>query len=100
VDFFDQIGSLMIQSKVQVEKLAVCSDDNYLIEYQHIKTNRNDGINIDHYWCVLWKFDHNKICEGRHLAGDQYAIDDFLTKITSVSRKKTKKTAKEPVTLH
>ena len=42
IAFFDNMGSIMTESKTRVEKLIVASNDNYLIECQHLKTNRED----------------------------------------------------------
>ena len=41
-------------------------------------TNRDDGHNLDHQWCVRWVFKDGKIVEGRHFASDQYAVDEFF----------------------
>src|SRR5690349_7942479 len=52
VAFFDQMAVIMSESKPQIEKLIVASNDKYFIECQHIKINRADGINIDHHVSV------------------------------------------------
>ena len=79
IAFFDAMGGIMGNSNVQAEKLVIGVNDNYAVECQHIWTNREDGHNLDHQWCVLWKFENGKIIEGRHLAADQYAVDQFFT---------------------
>ena len=48
IRFFDTMGGIMGKSKPTIEKLIVAEKDNYAIECQHIKTNREDGVNIDH----------------------------------------------------
>ncbi len=81
VAFFDTMGSIMGKSNVKVEKLITGANDAYVVECQHIWTHREDGNNLDHYWCVLWKFENGKIIEGRHFAADQYAVDEFFTRL-------------------
>ncbi len=81
VAFFDTMGGIMGKSNVKAEKLVVGVNDDYVMECQHIWTYREDGNNLDHYWCVLWKFENGKITEGRHLAADQHAVDRFFTKL-------------------
>ncbi len=81
VDFFDAMGKIMGDSNITVEKLVMGANDDYVLECQHIKSNRQDGINLDHQWCVLWRFKEGKITEGRHFAADQYHADDFFNKI-------------------
>jgi uncharacterized protein len=81
VAFFDAVGSIMGSSNVKVESLITGANDQYVVEGQHISTNREDGNNLDHQWCVLWKFENGKITEGRHLAADQRAVDEFFTEV-------------------
>ncbi len=83
VAFFDAMGNIMGSSNVKVEKLVMGVNENYAVECQHIWTHRADGQNLDHLWCVLWKFEDGKITEGRHLAADQYAVDKFFAKLMS-----------------
>jgi len=80
VDFFDEMGAVMARSDIRVEKLATGFSDEYVVESQHMITNREDGNNLDHYWSVLWTFKDGKIVEGRHLASDQHAADTFFCK--------------------
>lgn len=82
--FFDTMGNIMGQSEIKVEKLIVQENDFYLLECQHIWTNREDGINLDHHWCVLWKFEDGKLVEGKHFSEDQYEVDEFFRKICQV----------------
>jgi ketosteroid isomerase-like protein len=79
VEFFDVMGGIMGSSNVQVEKLVVGVNDEYVVECQHIRTKREDGNNLDHQWCVLWKFENGKIIEGRHFAADQHQADRFFS---------------------
>ena len=47
VEFFDKMGEIMKQSNVKAEVLIMGSNDNYLLECQHIWTNREEQ-NLDH----------------------------------------------------
>lgn len=84
IDFFDTMGAIMSGSNVRVEKLIVSENDQYVIECQHVWTNREDGHNLDHLVCVLWKFENSKIVEGRHFFADPKAADDFYNYISSL----------------
>jgi ketosteroid isomerase-like protein/uncharacterized protein YndB with AHSA1/START domain len=79
--FFDNMGSIMNESKTTVDKLIVASNENYLIECQHLKTNREDGINIEHDVSVLWKFENGKIISGIHFFADPKAVDDYFNAV-------------------
>lgn len=79
IGFFDTMGSMMSKSNNRVEKLIVCENKNYLLECQRVWTNREDGHNLDHLVCVLWKFENGKIVEGRHFFSDPEAVDQFFT---------------------
>lgn len=81
VSFFDKMGSIMNDSKPTVDKLIVASNEDFLIECQHIKTNRNDGINIDHEVSVLWKFENGKIISGTHFFSDPNAVDLYFNSV-------------------
>lgn len=81
VTFFDVMGKIMNKSNPTVEKLIVASNDNYFIECQHIKTNREDGNNIDHHVCVLWTFKDGKIISGMHFFADPKAVDSYFNKV-------------------
>ena len=83
VAFFDQMAGIMAKSKPQIDKLIVASHDKYSIECQHIKTNRDDGINIEHHASVLWTFENGKIIEGRHFFADPPAVDKYFTAVAS-----------------
>ena len=78
IAFFDAMGAVMGKSNVRAEKLVVGADDRYVVECQHVWTNRKDGRNLDHLVCVLWKFENGKIVEGRHFFSDPKAADDFF----------------------
>src|SRR6266496_4291228 len=58
VAFFDAVGSIMASSNVKAESLVTGANDVYAVEAQHISTNRDDGHNLDQYWCVLWTFEN------------------------------------------
>ncbi len=81
IAFFDTMGSLMGESNIKVENLITGVNDEYVVECQHIWTRREDGNNLDHHWCVLWKFENGKITEGRHFSDDQYTVDEFFARL-------------------
>ena len=78
VGLFDALGRVMGQSGVQAETLIRSASDDYVLEAQHVWTNRPGGPNLDHHWCVLWTFRDGQIAAGRHFAADQYAADAFF----------------------
>jgi len=80
------MGSIMEQSDVNVDSFFMEQNDTYVVQYQHIYINRSDNNNLDHYWCVAWKFKNGKIIEGRHLAGDQHEVDRFFHHIAQNSK--------------
>jgi uncharacterized protein len=84
IAFFDTMGAVMGGSHVRVEKLIVSENDPYVIECQHVWTNREDGHNLDHLVCVLWKFENSKIVEGTHFFADPKAAEDFYNYISSL----------------
>ena len=79
IAFFDAVGTVMGSSHPQVEKLVMGVDEQYVVECQHIRTNRTDGPNLNQQLCVLWSFAEGKIVSGQHLAADQDALDAFYT---------------------
>ena len=81
IRFFDTMGAIMSNSKPAIDKLIVAEKDNYLIECQHIKTNREDGINIDHYASVLWTIEIGKIVSGRHFFADPESVDWYFNSV-------------------
>ncbi len=81
IAFFDNMGSIMKESNTTVNKLIVASNDNYLIECQHLKTNREDGINIEHDASVLWTFNNGKIISGKHFFADPKAVDAYFNAV-------------------
>lgn len=81
IAFYDKMGSIMSDSKPSVDKLIIASNENYLIECQHIKTNREDGINIEHDVSVLWTFENSKIVSGRHFFADPKAVDAYFNAV-------------------
>ncbi|XDD49783.1 nuclear transport factor 2 family protein [Leptospira sp. WS92.C1] len=87
IGFFDTMGSIMGQSKVKAEKLVIGANEDYVIESQRIQTDREDGNNIDHLVCVLWKFSDGKIVEGTHFFASPEAAGSFFTKIFKTEHK-------------
>lgn len=83
IAFFDAMGGIMGKSNVKVEKLVIGANDNYLIECQHVWTNRDDGVNLDHHVCVLWTFKNGKILSGMHFFADPQAADRFFSTIST-----------------
>lgn len=81
ISFFDLMGGIMSESKPSVEKLIIAENDTYLIECQHIKTNREDGINIEHDVSVLWTFENGKIISGRHFFADPALVDAYFNAV-------------------
>ena len=81
IAFFDTMGAIMGPSNVSAARFFMEQNEQYVVEYQHIRTNRSDGNNMDHYWCVAWKCKNGRIVEGRHLAGDQHEVDRFFHSI-------------------
>lgn len=79
ITLFDAVGSVMGSSHPQVDKLVVGVNEQYVVECQHIRTNRADGPNLNQQLCVLWSFADGKIVSGQHLAADQDALDTFYT---------------------
>lgn len=71
----------MAALKITAEALVTGANDDYVVGCQHIWTNRADGNNLDHTWCVLRTFRDGKIVEGRYFAADQYEVDRFFTKV-------------------
>ena len=85
VAFFDNMSAIMSASKVKAEKLVTGSNENHVIECQHISTRRDDGNNIDHHVCVLWTFEGNKIKEGRHFFADPHTADRFFAAVAPIA---------------
>jgi ketosteroid isomerase-like protein len=81
LNFFDVMGAIMSKSKPSVEKLIVAEEGKYVIECQHIKTNNEDGMNIDHHVTVLWTIENGKIVSGRHFFADPKAVDDYFNAV-------------------
>jgi len=81
IKFFDLMGRIMASSRPTIEKLIVAEKENYLIECQHIKTNREDGINIEHDVSVLWRFENGRIISGRHFFADPESVDRYFNAV-------------------
>ncbi len=75
VAFFDAMSRVMDSAHPTVEKLVMGENDQYVIECQHIRTNRAEGQNLDQHLCVLWSFANGKIASGQHMAADQDALN-------------------------
>jgi len=88
VAFFDNMSAIMGSSKVKAEKLVAGSNEQYMVECQHITTHREDGNNIDHHVCVLWTFENDKIKEGRHFFADPQAADHFFSIVAPIAAEK------------
>jgi len=86
VAFFDMMASIMGDSKPTIEKPIVCENENHLIECVHTKSNRKDGINIDHYASVLWTFENGKIIEGRHFFADPETVDKYFSAVAAAEK--------------
>lgn len=84
IAFFDQMGSLMGASNTRAEKLVIGANDDFVVECQRVWTSREDGRNLDHLECVLWKFKDAKIVEGRHFYSDSEAVDNFFNYVVKV----------------
>lgn len=82
IAFFDDMGRIMGDSNASADKLVTGVNEEYVVECQHIRTHRDDGIDLDHQWCVLWRFENGQIAEGRHFAADQDAVDTFFVHVT------------------
>jgi len=81
IKFFDFMGRIMASSRPTIEKLIVAEKENYLIECQHIKTNREDGLNIEHDVSVLWRFENGRIISGRHFFADPESVDRYFNAV-------------------
>jgi ketosteroid isomerase-like protein len=81
VAFFDAVGRLMGSAQPTVDKLVLGVNEQYVVECQHVRTNRPDGPNLDQQLCVLWRFADGKIVSGQHLAVDQDALDAFYASL-------------------
>src|SRR5205085_7427600 len=88
VAFFDTMAKIMGESKPTIEKPIVCENEDHLIECVHTKSNRKDGINIDHQACVLWTIRDGKIIESRHFFSDPEALDKYFTAVAEAEKKK------------
>ncbi len=78
VAFFDLMAGIMGHSKPKMDKLITAENDDCFIECQHSVTQRDDGINLDHYTTVLWTIKDHKIVEGRHFFADPQAVDRYF----------------------
>ena len=85
VEFFDTMGSIMRKSNTKVDPLVMGSSTDHVVQCQHIRTNRDDGRDLDHYWCVLWTLEKGKIVEGRHLSSEQREADEFFNGVLQSS---------------
>ena len=81
IRFFDNLNSIMSNSNTTTEKIISSSNQNHLIECQHVKTNRTDDINIDLNVTVLWTFEFGEIISGQHFFSDPKAADIFFNAV-------------------
>ncbi|MBX4258796.1 hypothetical protein KTC96_14485 [Clostridium estertheticum] len=81
VEFFDKMGGIMGSSNVQVEKLVMGVNDVHVLECQHIRTNREDGVDFDQEMYILWTFKHGKIIEGKHFTLNQFEVETFFNQM-------------------
>jgi uncharacterized protein len=77
------MGAIMKTSNPTIEHLIVAENENYMVECSHIRTNRSDGISIDHHVCVLWTVENGKIVSGRHFFADPGSVDDYFNAVTA-----------------
>jgi ketosteroid isomerase-like protein len=84
IGFFDTMGAVMSKSGTRVEKLIIGANDAYVVECQHVWTTREDGHNLDHLVCVLWKFENGKIVEGTHFFADPKMADGFFNYVAAL----------------
>ncbi|HEX9060729.1 MAG TPA: nuclear transport factor 2 family protein [Clostridia bacterium] len=79
IAFFDKMGEFIGRFKAKSQSLITGVNENYIVEGQYIYLNGENGAELEHHWCVLWKFEGGKITEGKHFAEDQYKVDEFFT---------------------
>jgi uncharacterized protein len=77
------MGAIMKTSNPTTEHLIVAENENYMVECSHIRTNRSDGINIDHHVCVLGTVKNGKIVSERHFFADPGGVDDYFNAVTA-----------------
>ena len=82
IAFFDSMGEIMGSSEFAIDKFVTGANDHYVVECHRVTMKRKDGNNLDHQWCVLWKFKNGKIKEGTHFASDQHEVDRFFYKVS------------------
>ena len=61
---------------LRLDPRAVAADGDYLIVWGRITAER-EGKRLDSEHCVMYRFAHGKIIEGRTVPVDQYAFDLF-----------------------
>ena len=83
IAFLDQLGAITSQSNNRVEKLIMSAEDGYVVECLRVRTNLEEGENLDQLVCVLWKIENSKIVEGRHFFADPEAADSVITYIST-----------------
>lgn len=83
IAFLDRMGAITSQSNNRVEKLIMSAEDGYVVECLRVRTNLEEGENLDQLVCVLWKIENSKIVEGRHFFADPEAADNFISYIST-----------------
>ena len=61
---------------LRLEPRAIVANDEYLFVYGRISAER-DGKKLDSDHCVVFRFENDRIIEGRTLPVDQYEFDEF-----------------------
>ena len=62
IAFFDAVGSVMRRSHPQADKLVMGVNEQYVVECQHIRTNRADGPNLNQQLCVRGHLQMARLC--------------------------------------
>jgi ketosteroid isomerase-like protein len=69
-------GKELSQGTLQLELRAVVADAQYLFVYGHVRAQRGEkSLDTDH--CVVFRFEGDKIVEGRTVPVDLYEFDAF-----------------------
>jgi len=81
VEFLEALGGILGTSKLRSKKLIIAENDKYVLEYQRIRTRREDHNNIDQDICICWTIKKGKIVSGKHLFSDLPAIELFFNRL-------------------
>ena len=69
-------GKEMSEGTLQLDLRSVVADDQYLFVYGRIHAERAGRV-LDSDHCVVFRFEHGKIVEGRTVPVDLYEFDAF-----------------------